>query len=135
MVSSGLASLIGHSFCSKSSHRLLLNLWVGLCQVPNQLQAWPINAGTVFSHLGVSWDLLGFLPSEELWSRREVVIGITGVISARDRGKRSGRVVGSTEKEGVSCVWLGRLPREGMSLSLKRACWNLMGLDRRLSKS
>lgn len=43
-----------------------MNLWVGLCQVPNQLQAWPINAGTVFSRLGVSWDLLGTLPSEEL---------------------------------------------------------------------
>ena len=112
-----------------------MNLWVGLCQVPNQLQAWPISAGTVFSHLGVSWDLLGSLPSKELQSRREVVIGITGVISARDRGKRSGWVVGSTEKEGASCVWRGSLPREGMSLSLKQACWNLMGLDRNLSKS
>lgn len=36
-----------------------MNLWVGLCQVPNQLRAGPINIGTKLSHLRVSWDPVG----------------------------------------------------------------------------
>lgn len=51
-------------------------------------------------------------PEKESFARRgcycerKVVAGITGVICARDRRKRSGEVMGRTEEEGVSCVSL-----------------------------
>lgn len=47
--------------------------------------------------------LVAFLPSADFKSRRQAGTGIIGVISARDRGKKSGGVVGSTEKEGAVC--------------------------------
>lgn len=79
---------------------------------------------TQSAHISVILSRREFFPGRGCWCGRKIMAVITGVICARDRGKRSGEVMESTEKEGVSCVCLCLCRREDCRERGRASCWN-----------